>query len=119
VRRLCHACAKPAPIERDRVQADLVALGLPPELADGVNELVAPVGCRQCRGTGYRGRVGIFEILHPKPLHDLIVKRESGHALTEQAIANGMTTLAQSGWQRVRTGQTTFDEILRALSTSD
>lgn len=119
VRRLCHACAKPAPVERDRVQADLVALGLPPDLADGVDELLAPVGCRQCRGTGYRGRVGIFEILHPKPLHDLIVKRESGHALTEQAIANGMTTLAQSGWQRVRTGQTTFDEILRALSTAD
>lgn len=119
VRRLCPACAKPAPVQRDRLQADLVALNLPPALADGVTELSAPVGCRQCRGTGYRGRVGIFEILHPKPLHDLIVKRESGRALTDQAIANGMTTLSESGWQRVRTGQTTFDELLRALSTTD
>lgn len=119
VRRLCPSCAKPAPVDHDRVQADLVALGLPPSLADGVHELAAPVGCRACRGTGYRGRVGIFEILHPKPLHDLIVKRESGHALTEQAIANGMTTLAQSGWDRVRSGMTTFDELLRALSTTE
>jgi general secretion pathway protein E len=119
VRRLCPACAKPQPIDHDRVQADLVALKLPPSLADSVTELAAPVGCRACRGTGYRGRVGIFEILHPKPLHDLIVKRESGRALTDQAVANGMTTLAESGWQRVRTGQTTFDELLRALSTTD
>ncbi len=119
VRRLCPACSKPAPVEHDRIQADLVALGLPPELADGVTELAAPVGCRACRGTGYRGRVGVFEILHPKPLHDLIVKRESGHALTQQAVANGMTTLAQSGWDRVLKGQTTFDELLKALSTTD
>ncbi|MBC8009239.1 MAG: type II/IV secretion system protein [Burkholderiales bacterium] len=119
VRRLCPACTKPAPVDHDRVQADLVALSLPPTLADGVFELNAPVGCRACRGTGYRGRVGVFEILHPKPLHDLIVKRESGHALTEQAIANGMTTLSQSGWDRVKKGQTTFDELLKALSTTD
>ena len=119
VRRLCPACAKPKPADHTRIQADLVALGLPATLADGVHELAAPVGCRQCRGTGYRGRIGIFEILHPKPLHDLIVKRESGRALTEMAIANGMTTLAQSGWERVRHGQTTFDELLRALSTTD
>ncbi|AKC82563.1 secretion system protein E [Verrucomicrobia bacterium IMCC26134] len=119
VRRLCPACTKPAPIDHDRVQADLVALGLPPTLADGVTQLNAPVGCRACRNTGYRGRIGIFEILHPKPLHDLIVKRESGRALTEQAIANGMTTLSESGWERVRNGQTTFDELLRALATTD
>ena len=119
VRRLCPACSKPAPVDHARIQADLVALNLPPSLADGVTELAAPVGCRACRGTGYRGRVGIFEILHPKPLHDLIVKRESGRALTDQAIANGMTTLSESGWERVRNGQTTFDELLRALSTTD
>ena len=119
VRRLCPACTQPAPIDQARVQADLVALGLPATLADGVTKLNAPVGCRACRNTGYRGRIGIFEILHPKPLHDLIVKRESGRALTEQAIANGMTTLAESGWERVRNGQTTFDELLRALATTD
>ena len=119
VRRLCPACTKPAPIDRERVQADLVALGLPPNLADGIAQLNTPVGCRACRNTGYRGRVGVFEILHPKPLHDLIVKRESGRALTEQAIANGMTTLSLSGWDRVRKGQTTFDELLKALSTVD
>jgi type II secretory ATPase GspE/PulE/Tfp pilus assembly ATPase PilB-like protein len=119
VRRLCPACTQPAPIDHARVQADLVALGLPPTLADGVTKLNAPVGCRACRNTGYRGRIGIFEILHPKPLHDLIVKRESGRALTEQAIANGMTTLSESGWERVRNGQTTFDELLRALATTD
>jgi type II secretory ATPase GspE/PulE/Tfp pilus assembly ATPase PilB-like protein len=119
VRRLCPACAKPAPVERERIQADLVALGLSPDLAEGIHQLNTPVGCRQCRGTGYRGRIGVFEILHPKPLHDLIVKRESGRALAAQAVANGMTTLSESGWERVQKGQTTFDELLRALSTTD
>jgi 7-cyano-7-deazaguanine synthase len=42
-----------------------------------------------------------------------------GSSLTDQAIANGMTTLSESGWDRVRGGQTTFDELLRALSTTD
>jgi general secretion pathway protein E len=119
VRRLCPACSKPHPVDPVRLAADLVALGLPPKLADGVTQLAGPVGCRACRNTGYRGRIGIFEILHPKPLHDLIVGRESGRALTEQAIANGMTTLSESGWERVQSGQTTFDELLRALATTD
>jgi len=119
VRRLCPACAKPHPVNHARLAADLVALGLPASLADGIDHLSGPVGCRACRSTGYRGRIGVFEILHPKPLHDLIVKRESGRALTEQSIANGMTTLAESGWDRVRSGQTTFEEILRALATTD
>ena len=70
-----------------------------------------PVGCRSCRQTGFRGRIGLFEILQPKPLHDLIIHRESSKALGALARSHGMRTLAQSGWERVKAGQTSLPEL--------
>ncbi|MDR1279624.1 MAG: GspE/PulE family protein, partial [Opitutaceae bacterium] len=122
VRRLCHDCARPAPADLLTIRADLAAIGLQeksPSAADGITELMQPVGCQRCRGTGYRGRIGVFEIFHPKPHHELIVKRESNRALTDRARATGMRTLAQSGWDKVRAGLTTLDELVRNLSTSE
>jgi type II secretory ATPase GspE/PulE/Tfp pilus assembly ATPase PilB-like protein len=85
----------------------------------GVTELREPVGCRRCRNTGYRGRVGVFEIFHPKPLHDLIINRVSNRELTERAIANGMRPLARAGWEKVKSGHTTLDELVRNLSSNE
>ncbi|MFH1497987.1 MAG: GspE/PulE family protein, partial [Verrucomicrobiota bacterium] len=119
VRRLCPDCTAPKPVDPTELRATLTALGLPTVDAIGIDQLQHPVGCRKCRGTGYRGRIGIFEILRPKPLHDLIVKRESNRALTERARADGMRTLVQSGWEKVREGSTTLEELLRAISTTD
>ncbi|AHF91538.1 secretion system protein E [Opitutaceae bacterium TAV5] len=119
VRRLCHDCARPAAVDPLTIRADLAAIGLEPSDADGVTELMQPVGCQKCRGTGYRGRIGVFEIFHPKPHHELIVKRESNRALTDRARAAGMRTLAQSGWDKVRAGLTTLDELVRNLSTNE
>ncbi len=81
-------------------------------------ELAGPVGCRSCRQTGFRGRIGLFEILQPKPLHDLIIHRESSKALGALARSHGMRTLAQSGWERVKAGQTSLPELLRTISSS-
>jgi general secretion pathway protein E len=119
VRRLCAECAGHSPTEPVALRATLSALGLNPTEADGVTELPAARGCPRCRGTGYRGRVGIFEIFRPRELHDLIITRESTRQLAHAARAKGMRTLSQSGWDKIRTGQTTLDELLRVISLGD
>ena len=120
VRRLCPDCARPAPISASKVRDTLGVLGLDPTLGEGVTELMGPVGCERCRGTGYRGRIGLFEILKPtEALHDLIVKRESTRALAKCAREHGMRTLEFSGWSKVRAGHTTLDEVLRVITVAD
>jgi general secretion pathway protein E len=72
------------------------------------------VGCEICRGTGFLGRRAIFEYL---PMDNAIRNAINAHAGTEQirktAIAGGMVTLRQDGWQKVREGITTVSEVLR------
>lgn len=120
VRRLCPDCARAEPVQPQRIRETLAVLGLETHLADNVTSLKQPVGCNRCRGTGYRGRIGLFEILHPnEALHDLIVRRESSRALTEQARKDGMQTLQQSGWEKVCAGHTTLDEVLRVITVAE
>jgi type II secretory ATPase GspE/PulE/Tfp pilus assembly ATPase PilB-like protein len=120
VRRLCPECSKPKPINRVKLQETLAILGEDMSEADNITELMGPVGCDRCRGTGYRGRIGLFEILRPsEELHELVLKRESTHALGACAIKHGMRTLAQSGWDKVKAGHTTLDEVLRVITVND
>ena len=118
VRRLCPDCAKHQPVDQTALRLTLASMQIPASEADGIKTLAHPVGCRACRQTGFRGRIGLFEILQPKPLHDLIVRRESSKALGALARQHGMRTLSQSGWERVKAGQTSLDELLRTISTS-
>ncbi|MBL9214834.1 MAG: type II/IV secretion system protein [Opitutaceae bacterium] len=120
VRRLCPHCTRPGPVSPAKLRDTLAILGLDPSEADQVRELGQPVGCDRCRGSGYRGRVGLFEILKPNDeLHDLIVKRESSRVLDRCARAHGMRTLQQSGWAKVKSGHTTLDEVLRVITVLD
>jgi general secretion pathway protein E len=119
VRQLCPDCAGRTPAEPAALRATLSALGLDPNESNGVTELPVARGCQRCRGTGYRGRIGIFEIFHPRELHDLIIGRESTRQLARTAKEKGMRTLSQSGWEKVRSGQTTVDELLRVISLGD
>ena len=119
VRRLCPDCARTVPVDRAKVLPALQALGMGEAELEGVRELREPAGCRKCRGTGYRGRVGVFEIFHPKPLHDMIVARVSNRELTEKAIGQGMRPLARAGWMKVAAGLTTMDELVRNLSSNE
>ena len=81
---------------------------------------MAPVGCDRCRSSGYRGRIGIFEILQPNDaLHDLILKRESARVLTKCARDHGMLTLQHSGWEKVKAGYTTMEELLRVITVTE
>ncbi len=120
VRRLCSECAKPAPIPRVKLLENLAILGCDPAGAEGVDVLNAPVGCDRCRGTGYRGRIGIFEIFRLNDeMHELVLKRESTRTLAECARKHGMRTLGQSGWEKIRNGSTSFDEVLRVITVTD
>ena len=120
VRRLCEHCARPAPIIPSQLGDSLAILGLDASVAEGITQLAAPVGCERCRQTGFRGRIGLFEILEPGPeLHDLVIRRESTRNLARCAREHGMRTLQQSGWERVRSGHTTLDEVLRVITVSD
>ena len=120
VRRLCPECSRPAPVSATKLRDTLAILGLDPKLGEGVTELKQPVGCERCRGTGYRGRIGLFEILKPnEALHGLVVKRESTRTLAKCAREHGMRTLEQSGWGKILAGHTTLEEVLRVITVTD
>ena len=71
-------------------------------------------GCDSCKGTGYFGRVGIFEMMElNEDLRGLIMANADAARLTEQARRNGMTNLREDGWEKVAAGVTTVEEVMR------
>jgi len=119
VRRLCPACTREAPIARTRLKESLAIFGVDPAEAEPIHTLKEPVGCDRCRGTGYRGRIGLFEIFRLNDeLHELILKRESTRTLTASARRQGMRTLGQSGWDKVKGGYTSLEEVLRVITVT-
>jgi general secretion pathway protein E len=108
VRTLCPACRKRvAPTAGEAVL--LAEIGLPRELP-----LFAPVGCAECRETGYRGRSGIYElIVVDTAMAKLIHDRAPEHALRSAAIAAGMVTLRRDGARWLAEGHTSLAELVR------
>jgi general secretion pathway protein E len=71
-------------------------------------------GCEHCFGTGYHGRVGIFELMQlNEDIRRLIMRNEDASILTDAAKRNGMKTLREDGWHKVSIGTTTPDEVIR------
>src|SRR5581483_625539 len=71
-------------------------------------------GCEECAHTGYRGRLGIYELLLVNDsVRQLILKRSSADLIKEAAVGQGMRTLREDGWQKVRDGITTVGEVVR------
>jgi type IV pilus assembly protein PilB len=76
-------------------------------------------GCEHCRHTGYRGRTGVFELMVlNEEIQDLTVKRAPLSEVRNAALAHGMKTLKQDGFQKVLEGQTTVEEIMRVVFTA-
>ncbi len=120
VRRLCSECSRPTPINKIKLRENLAILGVTESEAELVNALNSPVGCDRCRGTGYRGRIGLFEIFRLNDeMHELVLRRESTRTLADTARKNGMRTLGQSGWEKVKAGHTTMDEVLRVITVAE
>jgi type IV pilus assembly protein PilB len=113
VRRLCDACAQPAP---DSETAPLLRdLGAPESIATGATVRV-PVGCSECLNTGYKGRLPIYEIM---PVSDgierLIVDRASAADIERLAVEEGMDTMRIAALRRVAQGQVSVEEMVRAI----
>jgi type II secretion system protein E len=108
VRLVCQACRTPYHPE----VTDLRAMGV--EHVPAGAQLVRGVGCSECRGTGYRGRTGIYEFMRlSEDLRSLALRKAPGHELRQHAIAAGMTTLRQDGWSKCCMGLTSVEEVLR------
>jgi general secretion pathway protein E len=107
VRRICQACRVPDHPD----PASLLALGVTD--AAGV-ELFHGKGCDDCRGTGYRGRTGIYELFRiTEDARSLVVRKAPVGEIRRHAVAQGMVTLREDAWAKACAGLTTVEEILR------
>lgn len=110
IRRLCKKCRRPVNLD----QGFLKEHGFPIEKLAPINPIYEAVGCDECRGTGYKGRSAIFEIM---PITDevrpLVVANATASSIKQAALNAGMKTLRQDGWDKVLQGVTTVDEIIR------
>jgi general secretion pathway protein E len=76
-----------------------------------------PVGCPECRQTGYRGRTGLYELLAVTPAFSQLIRAETdSHALFAQGVADGMTPLRVAGARRIAEGATTAEEVLKVTA---
>ncbi len=112
VRTICSDCEESFSMEGK----DLFRLGFPVSENETFT-LKRGKGCRKCRGTGYRGRCGVFEIF---PLSDqmkrMVNDRKSVNDMRQLAIREGMTTLREDAWEKVKTGKTTYQEAMRVTA---
>ncbi len=114
VRRLCQHCAKPTEQSESMLRSQLITLGIDPSEMKNAHLIREPNGCDRCGGRGYRGRVGIFEVLVvTEEIHSLIVKKASARVIREEALAQGMRSLQECGWEQVKRGLTCLPDIMR------
>lgn len=114
VRRLCPDCSTPAGLSAATAEGYLRSMGLEPSEAAHAHLAHSPVGCEHCRQIGFRGRIGIFEILkNSESLHESIVQRHSARLIRQVAMGEGMRSLQHSGWEHIKQGLTTFEEVMR------
>jgi type IV pilus assembly protein PilB len=107
-RRLCEACKKPVKVEGHIVREH----GFHTDAYE--IEVFEPGGCSRCGGSGYKGRIGLYEVM---PISDeirsLAVNRASADAIAEAATRAGMRRLRDEGYEKVLAGQTSFAELAR------
>jgi type II secretory ATPase GspE/PulE/Tfp pilus assembly ATPase PilB-like protein len=111
-RRLCDTCKRPADLREEEL-AELGAADLE------ATEIHEPAGCVACNGTGYRGRIGLFEVLVlTDEVRSLIMSRAPATELEVAALAAGMHSLRADGLEKVRQGITSLPEVVRVLGSS-
>jgi type II secretion system protein E len=115
VRQLCPACKQPYRPKREELPDDFPI----DELKEGA-VIYRPTGCRACRNVGYKGRLGIFELLvTTETIRQLAHERKSTWSIKQAAIREGMRTLRQDGWVKVLTGRTSVEEVVKATKGND
>ncbi len=108
LRKVCPKCRK----EIEYSNEVLTDAGLNPKKVDF--KLYRGDGCKHCRGTGYKGRIGVFEtLLVTAPIREAILKRASNADIEKTAVGEGMITLRDSALNKLRDGVTTLEEVIR------
>lgn len=111
-RRLCKECKEPY----EPSLKVLKEIGLSLDKSDKVPTLYKPKGCAKCSQTGYKGRLGLYEVmLVSEKIKDLTVKRATTEEIKEVATSEGMKTLRQDGLEKVKLGITSIEEIMRVV----
>ena len=114
LRRLCPHCREAYRPDEGELPKDF-----PWEQFGNDGVLYRPHGCRECRGVGYRGRMGVYELLVSNDeLRELAHERRSSWEIRQAALRNGMRTLRDDGWIKAMRGETSADEVLR-ITKSD
>ncbi|MDA8824073.1 GspE/PulE family protein [Opitutales bacterium] len=114
VRRLCSKCSKPTTKSDMEIIASLALLDAEESEIKYKDKILEAFGCPDCQNLGYRGRVGIFELMRmSEPIHSLVIKSASAPDIREVALREGMSTLQSSGWSQIKRGLTTVDEVIR------
>ena len=107
VRTVCADCKEEYEPDREQLPADF--------LLDPGQRLWRGAGCRKCRGTGFRGRTGLFELLvADDPIREKIMERASSGSIMNVAVKQGLRVLRKDGWMKVRAGITTPEEVMRS-----
>ena len=109
-RRLCEDCRRPIKITAEALRSN----GF--EQARGAINAYEPEGCMRCGGIGFRGRVGLYEVMViSSELRSLMLRRASGDEIAAAAVAAGMRRLREDGLEKVRQGITSMPEMLRVV----
>ncbi|MGC8834559.1 MAG: type II secretion system ATPase GspE [Armatimonadota bacterium] len=115
VRRICTKCKTPTTVRPEYLRQ----IGLTPEDLNG-RTLYAGAGCEECGRTGYKGRIGVFEMLTvDDEIRRMIVERASATVIKQYAVSKGMTTLLGDGREKVLEGISTVDEVLRVCQRDE
>ncbi len=112
VRTICAECARDTTLKPD----EILALRITPPKGRPLTVRYGE-GCNKCRGTGYRGRTGIFELMEISPkISKLIASRASAKDIKNDAVSDGMMTLRECAIKKMAQGLTTYEEVLRVTS---
>jgi type II secretion system protein E len=115
IRTICPHCKTEQKVDADYLRR----IGFP--VADiGVAKVWQGVGCEECRQLGYQGRKGIYELLLvSEAIRPLIMNRSSSTTIAQRAMEAGMRTLRNDGWNKVKAGETTIEEVLRVTQMEE
>ncbi len=110
IRKICMECREPVKVHPQL----LIDLGIPPDEVKSF-PVFKGKGCPICNHTGYKGRVGLYEVMPMKEeIKELVLSRASTSEIKKEAIRLGMKTLRQSGIMKIKDGVTTIEEVLRS-----
>lgn len=115
VRTICKFCRTEQPAEADYLRR----IGFP-ENEIGTAKFYVGSGCEECRQLGYQGRLAIYELMvMTESIRPLILARSAASTISQKAIEMGMRTLRIDGWEKVKAGITTIEEVLRVTQSEE